>query len=250
MTIKLALTSVPLFRFVAAEHTGPLAAIARVVERAQGEAVLLRGESVPGIYIVADGQVGVYAQTSGQALVHLGRGEAFGEMSFLERTTASATIRAGSRLTRLVLLPQADLATLSDASPDLGRALYHGIAYALSMKLRSTTDHIVAEIQQGRRLLAELGEESVSPDLVATLPEDVRRRNKQVLDSLAAASQLAEEVIRRTPEKAGTINSLQLKLSEINGHCTTFYPRLERQVAALVSFVRTMEQFILQASRD
>src|SRR5256885_2258478 len=93
MTLKLALRTVPIFQFVAAEHMPELARIAKVVEKSRGEAVLLHGETVPGIYIVAEGAAGVYPPGAKQPLVTLGVGGAFGEMAFLEHAKASATIR-------------------------------------------------------------------------------------------------------------------------------------------------------------
>jgi CRP-like cAMP-binding protein len=252
MTIKLSLTSVPVFQFVSPEHTQRLAGIAKVVDKARNEAVLMHGETVPGIYIVGEGHVGVYPPGQSKPLVTLGRGDSFGEMSFLEKTKASATIRAEGKGTKLVVMLQHDLAVMADAEAELGRALYRGIALTLSQKLRATTDKIASELSAGRKLLANLAAEDAgaTPFNLAGLPDEVIQQNQLVTDNLDAAVRLAEELARRVPEKAGTVNTLQMKLGEAKSHCITFYPRLARHIAAITAFIRSMEDFLRESAHD
>lgn len=171
MTIKLALTSVPVFQFVSPAASVKLGQVAKIVEKEPGGAILLNGESVPGIYIVGVGKVGVYPPAATKPLALLSEGASFGEMSFLEKSKASATIRAEAKGTKLLLLTHADLDALVDGDAELGRALFRGMALTLSQKLRNTNDRITAELKAGRKLIADLSADGVMDDL-KSLPSD------------------------------------------------------------------------------
>jgi CRP-like cAMP-binding protein len=250
MSIKLQLHSVPVFQFVSQEQVITLGGVAKAIEKGRSEAFLLAGETVPGIYVVAEGRVGVYPPGTTRPLVTLGTGESFGEMSFLEKSKASATIRAEESGTKVAVLLQTDLAHICEQDPELGRALYHGMALTLSSKLRTTTEKIARELQVGRKLLQDLAREDHTPHDLTGLAAEVVKANDQVIGTLDASVKIVENVSRKVPEKAGTLGDLELKLSDVKHRCQDFYPRLARQIAAITNFVKSMEEFILHSTRD
>jgi CRP-like cAMP-binding protein len=174
VTIKLALTSVPVFQFVSPAASAKLGQVAKIVEKDPGGAILLNGEAVPGIYIVGTGKVGVYPPAATKPLAILREGASFGEMSFLEKSKASATIRVEAKGTKLLLLTHADLTALVEGDAELGRALFRGMALTLSQKLRNTNDRITAELKAGRKLIDELSDELSADGMgdLKTLPHD------------------------------------------------------------------------------
>lgn len=248
MALKIALTTVPVFQFVSPDATQKLARVAKVVEKNKGDAVLMHGEPVQGIYIVAEGAVGVYPPGAGRPLVTLGVGESFGEMSFLEKTKASVTIRGEQPGTKLVVLVQSELKSLVDEDAELGRALFHGMALTLSQKLRTTTDRITAELHVGRQLLLDLTSEEATTKL-QSLPEEVVQQNAAIMSGLDGSLKLAEELARKLPEKAGSLNEVVLKIRETKAQCQQFYPRLSRHISAITNFIASMEEFILNSTR-
>lgn len=241
VTIKLSLTSVPVFQFIVGDAAKRLAKVAKVIEKGQHDAVLMHGENVPGIYIVAEGSVGVYPPGATRPLVTLPVGASFGEMSFLERSKASATIRAEVKGTKLVFLHQGELAALVDGDAELGRALYQGMALTLSQKLRTTTDRIAVELAAGRKLLQDLNTDAGE---VVPVPDDLVRQNQQIADGLEKARRVLDEQIRKAPDKAASLQEATLAISEAKGRCAEFFPRLSRHVGVLSAFVKKMEDFI------
>lgn len=241
LTLKLSLTSVPAFQFVTGESVQRLANVAKVIEKGQRDALLLHGESVPGIYIVAEGSVGVYPPGASRPLVSLAVGASFGEMSFLENTKASATIRAEVKGTRIVFLAQSDLADLVDGDPELGRALYRGMALTLSQKLRTTTERIAAELAAGRNLLADLTAEGGGG---VPVPEDLARENQRITDALDKAQRLLADQVRKVPDKSASAQEASLLVSEAKTACAGLFPRLSRHIAVLGAFVKKMEDFV------
>jgi CRP-like cAMP-binding protein len=251
LAIRLSLATIPVFQFVSPEHRERLSAIAKVIDKSKGDVVLMRGETVPGIYIVADGGVGVYPPGVNQPLVSLGVGESLGEMSFLERSKASVTVRAEVSPTRLVVLPQGDVATLAEQVPDLGRALYRGMAVALSRKLRTTTDKIALELDIGRKLLKDLSDADAAAVPLDQLPEEVVRQNHAVLDGLDQSLLVVGELKQRGDKPPQQVLvDLEACLAEARGTCAQFYPRLARHVAAVNHFIKRMEEFIVKAARE
>lgn len=250
MTLKLSLRSVPVFQFISQEQVIKLSGIAKSVEKGRSEAFLLHGETVPGIYIVGQGKVGVYPPGTTRPLVELGTGQSFGEMSFLEKSKASATIRAEEMGTKTALLLQSDLAQLCTEDPELGRAIYHGMALTLSSKLRTTTEKIAKELQVGRKLLMDLAREDQSATNITGIAAEVVQTNDKNTEKLDAAVRVVQDLTRKYPEKAGTFGQVELMLAEVRSRSIDFYPRLAKQIQAITNFIKSMEDFILHSTRD
>lgn len=249
MTIKLSLTSVPVFQFLSSDAAARMTRVAKLVEKEPNDAVLLHGETVPGIYVVADGKVGVYPPGATRPLVTLGQGESFGEMSFLERSKASATIRSLEAGTRLVLLTQGELATLIEGDADLGRALFRGMALTLSQKLRATNDKIAIELAAGRKLIKDLS--AVDPgETLAALPSDMEQQREALAETLDRLIRLSGELARRNPDRAASLGELEMIATDVRGKCSQSFARLARHVGAIGAFVKTMEDFMAQSHRD
>ena len=247
MTVTLALASVPIFQFVPQEMLKRLGTLAKIIEKNAGDAVLMHGEPVLGIYVVGEGAVGVYPPRATRALLSLASGGSFGEMSFLERSHASATIRAEQAQTKLALFPQAALALLVDADPALGRYLYQGLAVSLSQKLRATTDRITQLIDQARRLVdRRVGVSDALSDLL-DLPRDLAAQRETADAALARARALLDELIERHPEKAGSLHELGLILDEMRGGTRRFYPDATERSRALVAIVLGLEAHLAEA---
>ncbi|MBI5629805.1 MAG: cyclic nucleotide-binding domain-containing protein [Elusimicrobia bacterium] len=74
------------------------------------QTVLFKGTTVDGLYVVAQGKVGVYAKPDKgkdiAQIAELGPGEVFGETSIMEMGTASATIKSLAAETLVFIIPQ------------------------------------------------------------------------------------------------------------------------------------------------
>ncbi len=141
------------------------------LDKKLGDAIALSGEPVAGIYWVVSGQVGVYPPGADKAFAFLERGSAFGEMSFLDRSKASATIRIEKTGTEIAMITHVVLHQLIKDSLSIGHSIYRGIAESLAEKLRVTNSKIAAEISTTRESLASSnllsGKEGVKEFLAA-----------------------------------------------------------------------------------
>ncbi|MCU0237646.1 MAG: cyclic nucleotide-binding domain-containing protein [Acidobacteria bacterium] len=136
----LLLKKLPLFSGL---RRGELREIDRLVHRRrfkEGEVIFWEGEPGVGMYIVQEGEVGIYRDFSkcGQKeLARLRPGDFFGEMALLEDDCRSATAVAGGE-TQLVSLIHADLFDLINRKPQLGVKLLSTLANMLARRLRMT----------------------------------------------------------------------------------------------------------------
>lgn len=240
MTVKLALATVPLFQFLPAEELKRVAALGKIVEKGKGSLILMRGEPVLGIYLLAEGVVGVHATRPERLIAELRSGESFGEMSYLENTKASATIRAEEAGTKLILFLHTDLRLLIERDPLIGRCLFQGIALQLSKKLRATTDRLAIEFAADNDLSQQVltsakGHTESGGALLTQIGEFQRFAADQLDESLKTLEELAKKI----PDKPGSLNDLHVRLTDLRAKAKTFLPTLGMQVGAMS---RTLER--------
>jgi CRP-like cAMP-binding protein len=242
MTVKLSLATVPLFQFLPADELKALAAIGRVVEKNTGDVILMHGEPVPGIFLVGEGSVSVHAVKPERQIAELKVGESFGEMSYLENSRASATIRAAARATKLILFTHNDLRALIDKDPVIGRCLFQGIALQLSKKLRATTAKLARELstesEWSREVKSEAGKEH------GALGAQVAEFHRQVLAHLDQALAGLEELGKKITDKPGSMSELTLGLTDLRAKTKAFFPRVESQVASMVGALSRLAELV------
>lgn len=245
MTIKISLTSIPSFQFVSNEAAKNLAQVAKIVMRNKGDTVVLAGEQVEAIYIVVEGKVGVFQSGIASAIAELGPGQCIGEMSYLESSYASATIRALEHETKLLMLRQSDLTKLASDNAELAAAIFRGIAVNLSQKLRATTKRIGEELAEGRRILEQLsindGHDSVE---LFEIPQEIVKQNAAIIEGLTGVMGRLEQLANKAPERAASIQENVLALIETRQKCEIFYKNMSRQFNAISAFLEGVERLI------
>lgn len=150
MTLKLRLSDIPLFKFVDPKDAERFSEFVTVQEKNPGDVVLMSGEVPAGLYIVATGLVGVYKDDEAPVAT-IGSGGALGEMSLIEETKASATIRA-LEPTRLVFLHKERFVAELEQNVSLASSFFRGVSVMLSKRLRNTTRRISEEFAKSREL--------------------------------------------------------------------------------------------------
>jgi CRP-like cAMP-binding protein len=99
----------PLFAGCAESELEPLAAESSLRTLAAEQVALRAGMTVEALHVVATGGVGVWAKVPGQGtqrVAELGPGDVFGEASMIERSVASATVKAGEKGAIILLIPE------------------------------------------------------------------------------------------------------------------------------------------------
>jgi signal transduction histidine kinase len=143
------LRRLPLLEGLADADVAHLAAVARRVEYAPGEAVLAQGSPADGLYVLVRGRVEVTRTEGGEEVVlaESRPGTVLGEMALLGGAVRCATVRATTPAAVLVLEPVAAQALLA-AQPAIAWRLLHTMAAR-----QAATETIVGR----RERLAALG---------------------------------------------------------------------------------------------
>jgi CRP-like cAMP-binding protein len=104
---------------------------------AKGKRILAEGEDPGGIHLIRAGKVRVERSGGATPIATLGLGEIFGEISFIDKSGASASVVAEED-TAIDFISNASLEALFAESPQLAVRLYRSVALVLAGRLRET----------------------------------------------------------------------------------------------------------------
>jgi CRP-like cAMP-binding protein len=141
MDLEGLLGRVELFEGLSQADLHALAEICRPRTLAAGEWVTRQGAPGNELYIVCEGMVEVLRDTPGdpappRAVVNLGRGQIFGEMSLVDRGPRSASVRAAQDNTLVQVIDGDDFTRVCQRNLHVGYIVMRNMAADLSFKLR------------------------------------------------------------------------------------------------------------------
>ena len=136
-----------LFAGVPPELLREVEAKTRLLEYAQGDAILRQGQDADGrVFFIESGHVSVVvplANGAHQRVASLGPGMEFGEMALLGQTTRSASVFADTNV-RCRAMDLASWTRLAEARPALRIAVVENLAKELASRLRGANQWIAA----------------------------------------------------------------------------------------------------------
>jgi CRP-like cAMP-binding protein len=157
---------------------------ARLSRHVKGDRLVREGDPLDRIAFLRSGRARVERETQGMRAVvaHLGPGDIFGEMSFVENTTASASVVVDEDA-EVLTLSHESLRSLIESVPGLSTRFYQSLATLLSRRLRESASLVqklnVGEVAQINRFHAprtgHLSERQVPAELIGAL--DAWHRN-------------------------------------------------------------------------
>lgn len=141
MEHKAILEAVELFEGATDQELESVASICQEQTFAKGDIVTAQGEPGDELFVVYEGFVevlrsGISPEQGPRTVVHLGSGQIFGEMALVDRGPRSATVKAASDTTRVLVIHQDDFERLCEQNHHLGFVVMRNIAADLSFKLR------------------------------------------------------------------------------------------------------------------
>lgn len=159
-----------------------------------GKVLIAAGKPVEALYILLDGKLGIFVntphETGEKEIAQSIKGEILGEMSFVEATTASATVKAAESSV-LLALPQQKLAEKLKQDPGFTARFYRAIAVVLVDRIRDR--------------LFRRGFGTLAYQLDQLLAEDIEvedELNLDILDNTALAGARFDWMIKRFNRKS------------------------------------------------
>lgn len=123
-----ALADVPLFSALSRRDLGLIARRGEEIEVEAGKRLVDQGETGAQFFVILSGKAKV--TRNGRRITGLKRGDAFGELSLLDRGPRNATVTAETDM-ELLVLGQREFSALIDAAPGFSRKLLTGMARRL-----------------------------------------------------------------------------------------------------------------------
>ena len=104
-----------------------------------GTPIVTEGDRDVGVSFVAGGEVRIERAVGDKTveIARLANGGVFGEMSFLDKAGASASVVADGSVD-VIHIRNEDIEKLIDGDPAFGSRFYHSLAITLSSRLRAT----------------------------------------------------------------------------------------------------------------
>jgi len=158
MQYRLKLSEIPFFGFVNPSLAKKMVNAFTIEKYPRGEPLLNYSDTVPGFYIIAEGEVDVLSKNQDILITTLVEGNSFGEMSLLENETSSASLIPKTDC--VVLLCKKELfQELLKEDFVFSAAFYKGAALILSNRLRNTNLMVEKEIEKGRTVIKNMTHE-------------------------------------------------------------------------------------------
>ena len=138
------LIDIPLFDKIDGKELGVIAKHMNFIELKQNEILFKEGAKGDYVCFVVDGIIEVLKQTIKGANVNiakLSKGRSIGEMSIIDNTPRSATVRSASKST-IVTLSKKGFDTILEEQPKIGIKILKGLARLLSLNMRKTSSRL------------------------------------------------------------------------------------------------------------
>ena len=115
-----------------------------------GEEIIKEGARGEAVFILEQGAASVVLSSAGAdaPVAQLGPGDICGDMAFLEKGRASASVVAAEPVEAEVI-PAAELEKLFDSFPGLAARFYRSLAVVLGRRLRDTSAQLGREYGRG-----------------------------------------------------------------------------------------------------
>ena len=148
----------------------------------QGDNLIEKEQPLDTLYVIVQGVFGVFADGDGERLAMLGPGDLAGEMSFLEGTMPTESVRALENSIALAI-PHAALRDRAGENPGFAARLYETFARLLAGRLRAANRRLEAVSEQP---IAAGGDQ---PDVWQRLNTPLQAFKQQMLEANRAAAE-------------------------------------------------------------
>lgn len=134
------LKQVSIFSGLSDEQLARIAGLCREETHDRGDVIVREKEPSTDLYVIQEGSAQVLLGTPSMPgptpIVHLGKGQIFGEVALVDRGLRSASVNAASDGTKLYAISRDEFVQLCDEDTRIGYIVMGNIAADLSFKLR------------------------------------------------------------------------------------------------------------------
>lgn len=178
----------------------------------KGELLIFYGEEVPGIFILAEGEVTVLGQDRKTPLALLCKEAIFGEMSFLEAGhTASANIVVSSDTAEVLFCKKEAFVEHLLKYPKLYNAFYKGAAILIADRLRRASKIIT----QGYQFVAGVLDDSEVDSKLGKTRSILNNTGNNIISRLFEVLPLLDQLLEESPHDGIKISEIKNKIESV-----------------------------------
>jgi CRP-like cAMP-binding protein len=134
------LKQVGIFSGLADDQLARIASLCREETHRKDDVIVREKEPTTELYVIQEGSaqviLGMPSLSGPTPIVHLGKGQIFGEVALVDQGLRSATVKAVTDGTKLYVINRDDFIKLCDEDAHIGYVVMRNIAADLSFKLR------------------------------------------------------------------------------------------------------------------
>jgi CRP-like cAMP-binding protein len=244
------LAKVTLFHFMSSQQLADLESCMTILEKKTGDRLIMQGEDVQGLYVVAQGKTGVYIGRSVRPMAVFEKGEVFGEMAFLDRAKASASIKAETTPTEILFWSRQDLDKRLKENYSFATNFYKGTAINIANRLRNTTQYINKELDVAKQFFRDLSAIDASAKTLPEVNSAIRTRFDKLVGDVDSIETRLRSLADQFKERAGSLSEVFLELDQHKETVRRAGDKIYKQVVHMTDFIEKIEHFFLLNSDE
>ena len=243
ITAMSAIDSVPLFKDFSDTSKSRLNEIVVSQTAAKGEHLLEQNETVPGLFVLTDGEVLV--EIGDRVLARIRSGGIFGEMSFLGMSDkASATIKVESNTASYLFCSRKDLVYEIEHNDRLSRDFFKSVSILMSDRLRTTNNKMNTELKNGFSKIADLLIELDENSKIDQTRDSLDETGLHIVNKLLETIPIVEELETRHPNDKEQFKLVLDNLKEIMIEDSQSFDRICQKIDQLRQYFDNLKTII------
>ena len=244
MPFKVRLSAIPFFKYVTPAGAKDLIKSLKLVTKNKGEEIVVYGEMIPGLYIIARGNIEIYTEGYKTLLASFGSGSVIGEMSLIEDLTSSASIRASEDNTKLIFCDRELLKKQLANDFVFAAAFYKGSSIIMSQRLRKMNIKIEDEIEKEKQLVSQLIEGSELFKKIKQTRKALDKTGEEMIKKIMTHLPIIDEIIEKEPSNVENIRAMKKDLETILTIDTQNFDIIGQQIDQINRYIKNIERII------
>lgn len=244
MEYKLRLSELPFFSFVNSSFTRKMQTAFTIEKKKKGDVILNYNDDVPGLYVIAEGKVDVYARQTDILIATLEPGSTFGEMSLIENESSSATLKASTDRVILLLCKRELFNKLLGEDFVFAAAFYKGAAQILSSRLRNTNIRIENEMDKGRTVIQNMIEKDGVLAKLGYTQYSLNDTGESMVGKLAMLLNNVDSLKSEMPQAAQSLDQIKSTITQVLTIDSQSFDLISQQMDQINQYLINMQRIM------
>ena len=237
----------PIFKFATEQEIKDLSRHTIQIEKAKDDLLLLEGGAVIGLYIITSGQAGVFPGRHKDPIATINEGELLGEISLIEGSKASATIKVLSTSLAAILIESKAFHDYLDSHQEFSVKFFRGVAATLADRLKAMNFKLLTLTASQKTNLAQvLSPRQMAETIQHIVDNNISQQHANTSTSIGVLEAL-KTLALENPSVAPALVSIGKDLSKMMETNLRDEKNYASQIAQLKEMLRAIEETVYTA---